>query len=292
MLIKLHNILRLIRPHQYIKNLFIFLPLFFVGKIIDLHLFTSTFIAFVSFSISASSIYILNDYLDIEEDRQHPKKKNRPLAAGLISKNEAFILIAILSISGIFIMSTQSLQSLIVLLIYIFLNIGYCFFLKHIAIVDITIISLGFVIRLFIGSFIAGIPLSKWIVIMTFLLALFLALAKRRDDVVHFISTGKKMRRSIDGYNLQFIDGAMMIMASVVIVSYILYTTSPDVDNRLQSEHLYLTSLFVIIGVLRYSQICFVENDGGAPTKIILRDIFMIITILLWILSFVYLIYF
>ena len=292
MLLKLHHILRLVRPHQYIKNLFIFLPLFFVGKITDMHLFTSTFIAFVSFSISASSIYVLNDYLDIEEDRQHPKKRNRPLAAGLISKNEAFSLIAILSISGILIMSTQSLQSLFVLLIYIFLNIGYCFFLKHIAIVDITIISLGFVLRLFIGSFIAGIPLSKWIVIMTFLLALFLALAKRRDDVVHFISTGKKMRRSIDGYNLQFIDGAMMIMASVVIVSYILYTTSPDVDNRLQSEHLYLTSLFVIIGVLRYSQICFVENDGGAPTKIILKDMFMIITILLWILSFVYLIYF
>jgi len=292
MLFKIKNVVKLIRPHQYIKNLFIFLPLFFVGQISSPQLFTNALIAFISFSISASAVYILNDYLDIEEDRQHPKKKDRPLASGLISKKEAFSLIAIFSIIGITLMATQSLKALIILLIYITLNIGYCFFLKHIAIVDITIIAIGFVLRLFIGSFTTGIPLSKWIVIMTFLLALFLALAKRRDDVIHFMNTGKKMRKSIDGYNLQFIDGAMMIMASLVIVTYILYTTSLGVTQRIQSEYLYITSLFVILGILRYSQISFVENNGGSPTKIILMDKFMISTILLWILSFVYLIYF
>ncbi|KUO65662.1 MAG: prenyltransferase [Lutibacter sp. BRH_c52] len=292
MIFKINNVLKLIRPHQYIKNLFIFLPLFFVGQITNPELFTNTLIAFISFSISASAVYILNDYLDIEDDRLHPKKKDRPLASGLISKKEAFSLIAIFSIIGISLMATQSLQALIVLLIYLTLNIGYCFFLKHIAIVDITIIAIGFVLRLFIGAFVTGVLLSKWIVIMTFLLALFLALAKRRDDVIHFMNTGKKMRKAIDGYNLQFIDGAMMIMASVVIVTYILYTTSLEVTQRIQSEYLYITSLFVILGILRYSQISFVENNGGSPTKIILKDKFMIFTILLWILSFVYLIYF
>ena len=178
------------------------------------------------------------------------------------------------------------------ILIYITLNIGYCFFFKHIAIVDITIIATGFVLRLFIGAFTSGISLSKWIVIMTFLLALFLALAKRRDDVLHFMNTGKKMRKSIDGYNLQFIDGVMMIMASVVIVSYILYATSLEVVQRIQSEYLYITSLFVVLGILRYLQIIFIENNGGDPTKIIFKDKFVIFTIVLWISSFIYVIYF
>jgi len=156
---------------------------------------------------------------------------------------------------------------------------------------DVTIISIGFVLRLFVGSAVIEIPLSMWIVIMTFLLSLFLALAKRRDDVLLFINTGKKMRKAIGGYNLQFIDGAMMIMASVVIVSYILYTTSIDVFQSAQSEYLYLTALFVILGIMRYLQIAFIESDSGSPTKIIFNDKFIQVTILAWILSFVWIIY-
>jgi len=289
---KLKSVVKLIRPHHYIKNLFIFLPLFFVGQITNPQLFTNALIAFIAFSMSASAVYILNDFLDIEVDRLHPEKKHRPLASGLISKKEAFLLIAVFSVAGISLIATQSLQALIVLLTYITLNIGYCFFLKHIAIIDITIIAIGFVLRLFVGSFATEIPLSKWIVLMTFLLALFLALAKRRDDVLHFMNTGKKMRKVIDGYNLQFIDGAMMILSSVVIVSYILYTTSLEVTQRIQSEFMYLTSLFVILGILRYLQISFVENNSGSPIKIMIKDKFIIITILAWASSFVYLIYF
>ena len=156
---------------------------------------------------------------------------------------------------------------------------------------DVTIISIGFVLRLFVGSTVNSIQLSMWIVIMTFLLALFLALAKRRDDVLIFMSTGKKMRKVIDGYNLQLIDGAMMIMASVVIVAYILYTTSASVVERLGSEYLYLTALFVILGIMRYLQIALVENNSGSPTSIVIRDRFMQITILAWVLSFVWIIY-
>lgn len=289
---KINSILKLMRPHQYVKNLFIFLPLFFVGQITSPELFTNALIAFIAFSISASAVYILNDYLDIEDDRKHPTKKDRPLASGLISKKEAFILIVLFSSIGLTIMAIQSIQALIVLLLYIVLNIGYSFYLKHIAIIDIAIISVGFVFRIFIGAIVTETPLSKWIVIMTFLLSLFLALAKRRDDVIHFMNTGKKMRKVIDGYNLQLIDGAMMIMASVVIVSYILYTTSLEVIKRINSEYLYLTSFFVILGVLRYMQISFVENNSGSPTKILLKDKFMIINILAWVFSFIYLIYF
>ena len=289
---KIKSILRLMRIHQYVKNAFIFLPLFFAGQITNIVLFSSALVGFIGFSIAASAVYILNDFLDIEDDRKHPSKKDRPLASGLVSKKESLVLIGLFSIMGLTIMATQSIQALVVLLSYIVLNIGYSFYLKHIPIVDVTIISIGFVLRLFIGAIVTVTPLSKWIVIMTFLLALFLALAKRRDDVIHFMNTGKKMRKVIDGYNLQLIDGAMMIMASVVIVSYLLYTTSSEVIKRIDSEYLYLTSLFVILGVLRYMQISFVENNSGSPTKILFKDKFMIINILAWVFSFIYIIYF
>lgn len=284
-------VLKLMRLHQYVKNLFLFIPLFFVGQITNLELFTNAFVAFIAFSITASSVYILNDYLDIDDDRKHPIKKDRPLASGLILKKPAFLLMSFLSISGLIMMANQSIQAFIVLLIYIALNILYSFRLKHVAIVDITIISVGFVIRIFIGAIVTETPLSKWIVIMTFLLALFLALAKRRDDVLHFMTTGKKMRKVIDGYNLQLIDGAMVIMSSVVIVSYLLYTTSSEVVKRFNNEYLYLTSLFVVIGILRYMQISLVKNNSGSPTKILLNDKFLIIIILSWLTSFLFLIY-
>lgn len=285
------NIFALIRPHQYVKNLFIFLPLFFVGKITDIHLMIQTLVAFIAFSASASAVYILNDYKDIEEDRQHPRKKYRPLASGAISKKNASLLMLFFVLVGLGLMLQLSMQAFAILLVYILLNIAYSFSFKHIAILDVTVIAIGFVLRLFVGSIVTGTHLSMWIVIMTFLLALFLALAKRRDDVLIYMDTGKKMRQVINGYNLQLIDGAMMIMASVVIVSYLLYTTSTQVLQRLNSEYLYLTALFVILGVMRYLQIAFVENNSGSPTKIVLKDRFIQITILGWVMSFVWILY-
>lgn len=287
----MNNIFTLIRPHQYVKNLFIFLPLFFAGRITSPELLLDAFIAFVAFSICASASYILNDYQDIEEDRRHPKKKYRPLASGSISKKSAISLMSIFFIVGISMMAALSLQAAAILGIYITLSIGYSFHLKHIAILDVIIVATNFVLRLFVGSAVTGIPLSMWIVIMTFLLALFMALAKRRDDVLLFLNTGKKTRKVIDGYNLLFIDGAMIIVASVVIVAYLLYTTSIAVVQRLQNEYLYLTTLFIILGIMRYLQIAFVEKDSGSPTKIVLKDTFVQITILAWIISFVWIIY-
>ena len=285
------NIIKLIRPQQYIKNLFIFMPLFFLGEITNIELFLNTFIAFIAFSISASAIYILNDYQDIKEDKKHPKKKYRPLASGTISKKNAVFLMSIFFILGISLMGKLSLQALFVLSIYIILNICYSFYLKHIAILDVTIIATGFVLRVFVGSSVIKIPLSMWIIIMTFLLALFMALAKRRDDILVFLNTGEKMRKVVDGYNLQFIDGAMIIMASVVIVAYILYTTSTKVVQQMQSKYIYFTALFVILGIMRYLQITFVEKNSASPTQIVIRDKFMQITILAWIFSFVWIIY-
>ncbi len=285
------SLIKLMRPHQYVKNLFIFLPLFFAMKITDTALLFNAIIAFIAFSLTASAIYTLNDYHDIEEDRQHPKKKNRPLASGAISKQQAVTVMAVLVILGFGLMATLSWAAAGILAAYVLMNLTYSFRLKHIAILDVTIIAVGFVLRLFIGSAVTGIALSMWIVVMTFLLALFMALAKRRDDVLIFLETGKKMRKVVDGYNLQFLDAAMAIMASVVIVAYTIYTTSDAVVQRLHSEYLYLTALFVILGVLRYLQVAFVLKDSGSPTKIVLKDRFMQLTLLGWVISFVWILY-
>ena len=282
------HIIKLLRPHQYIKNLFIFAPLLFT---FDSDLLTNgagvnSLIAFILFSLIASSIYVLNDLMDIKEDQKHPTKCNRPLASGTVSIKTAKILIISLSSISFGISFFFDMNLFFILLIYFTLNILYSLKLKHISIIDIFIISTGFVLRLFAGAVVTNIELSMWIIIITFLLAIFLSLAKRRDDVLLSLK-GKETRKNIDGYNLEFVNASMVLMSSVVIVSYILYTVSTEVMQRLGSQHLYFTSFFVILGILRYMQITFVEQNSGSPTKIVLKDRFLQITIILWLLSFI-----
>jgi len=287
----LKNLFILARPHHYIKNTFIFLPVFFGLQITNVQLLLNASIAFLAFSLTASSLYIFNDYLDREEDRIHPVKKLRPLASGAVSSISAISLMIILFGVGVALMVSLSLYATGILMSYAVMIILYSCYLKHVAIIDISIIAVGFVLRLFIGSSVTGIELSMWIVVMTFLLSLFLALAKRRDDVLIFVETGEKMRKNVDGYNLQFLDGSMIVMAAVVIVSYILYTTSEEVIHRVGNEHLYLTAFFVVIGIMRYMQIVFVEKDSGSPTKVMLKDHFTQLSVLGWIASFYWILY-
>jgi len=286
------NLIYLIRPHHYIKNIFILLPLFFSGQFTNTDQLLNGLIAFAAFSLSASAIYIFNDYKDINYDRKHPKKRNRPLASDLIKKNTAIFLMITLLIIGFLLMGSVNKDSLIVLTIYVLLNILYSLKLKRIALLDITIIAIGFVLRLFAGSFSYNVTLEISIVIMTFLLALFLALAKRRDDVLIFNQSGTKTRKSMDGYNLQLIDGNILVMSAIIIVAYLQYTTTFEIIEKFDNENLYLTSLFVIFGIMRYLQITFVEKKSGSPTEVILKDKIMQINLILWILSFVWIIYY
>ncbi|MDX9743928.1 MAG: UbiA prenyltransferase family protein [Arcobacteraceae bacterium] len=276
--------IKLLRPHQHIKNLFIFTPLLFSFAFTTENIVATT-VAFILFSLLASGVYVLNDLMDIKEDKQHPKKKNRPLASGKISTKNAKILIILLATLSFVPAFLYNQQLFIVLLVYFILNIAYSFKLKHITIVDIFIIATGFVLRLFAGATVIETHLSMWIIIMTFLLALFLAVAKRRDDVL-LASLGKETRKNIDGYNLEFVNAIMVFMSGVIVVAYILYTVSDGVIERLHTEHLYLTAFFVILGIMRYMQITFVEQNSGSPTKIILKDRFLQLTILFWLSSF------
>lgn len=279
-----NQIIKLLRPHQYVKNIFIFAPLFFSFTFIQKDI-NNTIIVFILFSLIASSIYVLNDYMDIEEDKQHPKKKYRPLASGRVGKNTAKILIVFLSSVSLISAYLININLFVVLVVYFILNIAYSLKLKHITIVDIFIIATGFVLRLFAGASVIENQLSMWIIILTFLLALFLAVAKRRDDVL-LAFEGKETRKNIDGYNLEFVNATMVFMSGVIVVSYILYTVSGEVLTRLHTQHLYLTAFFVILGIMRYMQITFVEGNSGSPTKLVLKDRFLQITIVLWLVSF------
>ncbi|MCH9742873.1 MAG: decaprenyl-phosphate phosphoribosyltransferase [Proteobacteria bacterium] len=278
------NVLELLRPHQWLKNLFVLAPLFFSFHFTESNI-VAALLGFVLFSLAASSIYVLNDYHDIEEDRQHPTKCNRPLASGTVSKPQAVILMLVLW--GVVAVGAYALNPAFLAIVvgYVLLNVLYSFKLKHIPILDITIIAIGFVLRVFSGAILIAVTPTLWIVLVTFLLALFLALAKRRDDCL-LARDGLKTRKNIDGYNLELVNAAMVLMAAVTLVSYIMYTVSPEVATRFGSEYLYLTSLFVIVGMLRYMQITFVEENSGSPTKLLLKDRFLQLTLVGWGASF------
>ncbi len=282
---------QLARPHQYVKNAFIWLPLFFGYKLAEHRAVLNTLWAFAVFSLAASSVYILNDIRDVQEDRHHPRKKNRPLASGALSVPNALTFLAFLLIVSFSItLAVLPKNFLYILTGYLLLNIAYSFYLKHIAIIDVVCIATGFVLRIFAGGAVSGIPLSHWIVIMTFLLALFLALGKRRDDLL-ISANGCSTRKSLDGYNLEFVSLSMILMTSVVIVAYILYCVSPEVIQKHGSHDLYFTAFWVIIGLLRYLQITFVEERSGSPTMVLLQDRFLWVVIAGWIMTFYWLMF-
>ena len=283
--------LSLIRLPQWIKNTFIFLPAFFAGKFFDFALLSELLPGFAAFCLASSCVYTINDLLDKSADEKHPHKKNRPLASARIASSQAIFFAAATGIGSLLLSLWLDKMFFYITGIYILLNILYSVSLKHIPVLDIIIVSSGFLLRIFGGGVLANVPISHWIVIMTFLLALFLALAKRRDDVLIFNESGEKMRKSVDGYNLEFINSAMMVMAAVIVVSYIMYTLSEEVMQRIGSTKIYFTTVFVIAGLLRYLQISFVENDSGSPTRILLYDRFIQLTILGWIASFFLLLY-
>ena len=274
--------LRLIRIKQWLKNVFVFLPIFFAGKLLDLHLLLNSIIAFFSFSFIASSIYIINDYTDIEKDRMHPEKKNRPLAAGKIPVNHAIIVFLFLFFSSYFFgYLTHSWGVILIISVYFLMNLAYSFKLKQIAIVDVVIISLGFLLRIYMGGFATNLPISVWAILVTFFLALVMALGKRRGELINVQLTGET-RKALDGYNLQFIDIAITMVSTCFVVCYIMYTLDPVIKTNFHYYIVY-TSLFAVIGILRYLQLTFVYTKTESPTKVLYRDLFLQIDLAIWI---------
>lgn len=288
-------VIRIVRPRQWVKNSFVFIPLFFGGQMSNTALLLDALTTFVAFSLAASSIYCLNDIVDVEPDRQHPVKCHRPIASGQVSVSAAYALMAIMLILSMTVcpmLKGRSMAVGAVVLGYWIMNIAYCVWLKNFAIIDVCLIAFGFVLRILAGGLATAIEPSNWLVLMTFLLTLFLSFAKRRDDVLRMEATGKPPRKNTIRYNLTFINQAITISASITLVCYIMYTVSPEVTARFNSHYIYLTTIFVLVGLLRYIQIAVVDKQSGDPTKIILRDRFTQLVVLAWMVSFLFIIYY
>lgn len=290
---QLKGLLQLLRPEQWLKNAFVFIPLFFDAKLFDLAYVNQAAIIFLAFSFAASAIYCLNDIQDIERDRLHPRKRFRPIASGVISTSAAYATMSFCVLASLLLacIGTDTYSSALIILTYLLLNVAYCFKLKHYAIVDVFIIATGFVLRIFAGGACCNIHLTPWIVLMVFLLALFLAFAKRRDDVLIYEHTGTLARSGIDRYNLPFMNQIIGLIATITIVCYILYTVNPDVVARFDSEYVYLTAVWVIAAMIKYLQITMVDLKSGSPTKVLLTNRFVQACIVGWGIHFLILIY-
>jgi 4-hydroxybenzoate polyprenyltransferase len=281
--------LALLRTHQWVKNIFVAAPLFFSPWAMSWHSVYLVLAGIASFSALASAVYILNDYADREADRLHPTKRRRPLASGRVATAAAFAMLAALVVGGLGLAAALSFNFALIGAAYLLVNLGYCFGLKHVSILDVMLIAFGFVLRVEAGAELIDVTPSAWILIATGLLALFLGLGKRRDDIVRAL--GNEHRRSLDGYSKPFLDAAVAIVLGALLVAYLMYTTDAAVMARYGTEKLFYTAPFVVAGVLRYLQIILVEQRSGSPTAVVLTDRFLILSVLGWIATFAALIY-
>lgn len=282
----------LIRVHHWVKNLAVFLPAFFAGEALNIlsdHRIFELVLLFIAFCVTSSIIYVINDSVDVDKDRLHPTKCNRPIASGFFSKRDGLLIISILMIIDLVLFLNLG-DSKWFVLAYFILNIAYSFKLKNIAIIDVTCISIGFLLRILAGGLAANVVVSHWMIIIVFLLSISIAFAKRRDDLI-IKKDGEILRKSQAGYSLAFIDSAKGISLSVTLVCYIMYSVSSNVVDRIGSEYVYTTSLFVFLGIIRYLQISIVQNNSGSPIKVLRKDIFMQLIIISWIVLFSFLIY-
>lgn len=284
-------VVKVMRPHHWIKNFFMFVPLFFAGEFFNLLKVGQILAGFIVFSLIASSIYVINDYRDAEADRLHPEKSSRPIASGEISKIFALGLFLLLFLSGFGLSLLLEPKFIFILALYFILNLAYTFGLKNISIVDVFIVSIGFLLRIRAGGTLGNVHVSEWLSIMVFLLALFMAFGKRRDDLILQKKGSAALRESVKSYNLDFLTAAMTLITAISLVSYLMYTVSPAVSHQFGTYRLYHTFWFVLAGVLRYFQIIYVRNDSGSPTKILYKDYFIHACIVGWALSFFFIIY-
>ncbi|WP_456087509.1 UbiA prenyltransferase family protein [Parabacteroides sp.] len=287
----LRGVILLLRPKQWVKNGFVLLPLFFGHKLMEYDLLVNSIIALLLFSCMSSAIYCFNDIEDLEFDKVHPKKCNRPLASGVISLKLGWFLFLLLALFSCISACVINQGLFLILAIYLILNLFYTLKLKQFAIIDVFIIAVGFVLRVYAGSVVTNIALSEWIILMTFLLALFLGFAKRRDDVIIFEKTHIQSRKNTSLYNKDFLNSVLSIVTAVIIVAYMMYCMSDGVINQMGSRKVYFTSAFVILGLFRYLQQTFINEQTGSPTQVLYSDHFLQLILIGWILTFTLIIY-
>lgn len=273
--------IRLARPKHWIKNFFVLAPLVFARLFADLPLIGRSLLAFVSFCLAASSIYILNDVVDRKRDAAHPTKRNRPIASGRIPPARAAVFGALLLLASLALAYPLGLSVVHIVAAYMALNVAYTLFLNRLVVLDVMVIALGFLLRLQAGAIVAEVALSRWILVTTFFLALFLGYGKRRKELV-LVENGDAGTDRTRGYSSKLLDFFVSISAGLTVISYSLYTIDVSTVDKMGTDRLIYTVPIVVYGLFRYLAIIYRKGVDGDPTESLLGDPGLIISVLLW----------
>ncbi len=287
----LNSLIKLARPSQWIKNSLVLAALFFAGVANDSHSLILAIAAVAVFCLLSSSIYALNDLIDCQQDKNHPLKKSRPVASGEISTTTAALFSSLLAAAGLYSAWLINFELLIVAVIFLLLNVLYSVWLKHVVILDVMTISLSFVIRAYAGAVAIEVAASKWMLINTLFLALFLAFGKRRHELVLLDDEASSHRQSLSKYSPYLLDQLISVVTASVVVAYLLYTFSSEVSSKLNTEYLYVTVPFVVYGIFRYLYLIHYEEKGGSPTKVLIGDKPLMLDVILWLATVIIILY-
>lgn len=282
---------RLLRPAHWAKNVFVLAPVVFAQELTNPVANRAAALAFAAFCLASSAVYVFNDIRDREEDRRHPLKRHRPLAAGTVSLTSAWILMAALAASALSLSYYLGWQLLSVLLVYLVLNQLYSSGLKHVVILDVMIISLGFVLRVLAGGAATGVQISAWILLCTFFIALFLAFSKRRHELILLADDASGQRPVLSHYSPAFLDQMINVVTASTVVSYAMYAIAPETAEKFHTRHLIYTIPMVLFGIFRYLYLIYQKPSRRNPTEAILRDPAFLINILVWVLAVILIVY-
>lgn len=290
---KIVGYLKLLRPSQWLKNAFLFAPLIFSRHLFEFPYLIKTIIAFFGFCLISSISYIINDIVDRESDQLHPIKRNRPLASGAVGIYEASTIIVFLGLVLIIFIPILTRNYWLIIVLYAIFNLAYSFWLKNIILVDVFIIAAGFMLRVLAGVFAIDVVISPWLVLCTLFVSVFLAISKRRGELILSLSTDSYQTRPVlKLYDVQFIDQIMTVAASGMAISYALYTVAERTIKIFGTENLIFTTVFVLFGVFRYIFLMRNKKTDDNPMHLLLSDLPLSINILLWFLACVVIIYF
>ncbi len=284
-------LIKSLRPSQWAKNLFVLAPAVFGSLLLNPESAVRAALAFAAFCLASSSVYLVNDIRDREEDRRHPRKRHRPLAAGTLSVTAAVAAVLVLAGAAAALAVYLGAGFAAVLGAYLVLNVLYTFWLKHMVILDVMSISLGFVLRVEAGARASGVEVSRWLLLCTIFLALFLAFSKRRHEITLLAGAASGQRRVLDQYSPAFLDQMINVVTASSVVSYALYSVAPETVQKYKTGDLVYTIPMVLYGIFRYLYLMYQQSGDRNPTEAILRDPPFLINMALWGAAVVWIVY-
>lgn len=284
--------IRLARPHQWIKNSLVGAALVFSQRLFDPRDVALTAIAFVAFCALASAGYVMNDIVDRDADRLNPEKCDRPLARGDLTVATASRMALVLAVIAVVLSVALGSRFAGIALLYAVLQLAYSFWAKHHVVIDVIAVAIGFVLRAFAGGVAIAVEVSPWLAFITFVLALFLVLARRRHELIALGDSATAHRSALSQYSVRLVDQMISIVAGATLVGYMIYTASAEVEAKLGTPYLYLTVPFVAFGILRYLYLIDERNEGGDPAYALIQDRPLLLAVVLWILTDIALLYF